>query len=207
MLLDQYSTLPVGPQWRFREVSRSDPQVTTAATALPVDLGTVKLHSRIGGTAEDSLIAEYISQAVEDVQFDAEIKLMPQTLTLYLDAFPAWAIELRTPPVQSINSVKYLDYSGTQQTWSSSYYRLDSHSRPGVVTPNFALVWPVTYAVTNAVEIEFVAGYTSADLVPQSAKQAIYLKVSSYYRQREMSAQETDSYERLIDKLRWRKIV
>jgi uncharacterized phiE125 gp8 family phage protein len=190
-----------------RALSRGAPPVPSVApTDFPMDLDQVKLACRISGSDEDTLIQDvYFPAAVEFVQLDAEITLMTQTRIQYLDDFPDGPIELRMPPISSVTSVTYYDYSLVQQTMSSTLYDVDLTSRPGLISPTFAqVIWPIAIPKLNSIAVTFVCGNANASAVSPLAKQAICLRVGAAYRNREMNSEETMSYDNLIAKLRWR---
>lgn len=183
-------------------------RVTTSPVQEPVSIAEAKAHLRVTWGDEDGLIGNLIKAAREMVESDAEISLLPQTLTWYIDAFPAWEICLRRPPVNSISSITYLDQDGTSQTLSASDYRFDGYSRPARITPAYNEEWPDTYQVTNAVTIVAAAGYTSVSEIPQLAKQAVMMLVSHWYRNRDSVSQTMTydvklSYDSILSRLRW----
>ena len=184
-------------------------RVTTSPVQEPVSVAEAKAHLRIDHGDEDTVIAGLIKAAREMVESDAEISLLPQTLTWYIDAFPAWEICLRRPPVNSITSITYLDADGTSQTLSASDYRFDGYSRPARITPAYNEEWPDTYQVNNAVTIVAAAGYTSVSEVPQLAKQAIHMLVGHWYDNREtvitgtISKEIELSYRSILSRVSW----
>lgn len=187
-----------------RALSRGAPPVLSVApTDYPVSIDEVKLACRIPTTREDPLLQDYIATATELVQLDAEVALVSQTRIQYLDDFPDGPIELRLPPVTSVTSITYYDTTGTQQTLSSSLYKVGLNSRPGIIEPAWGQVWPTARYQTESVAVTFVCG-ASSGAVRTIAKQAIYLRVGAMYRNREMSTEETQSYDNLITKICWR---
>ncbi len=152
------------------------PFTTLAPTEKPVSLEEAKLELRITWDGENSRIDSYIQAATDWGQEVATWRqFVTATRTLHLDEFPGstMAIPVPFPPLSSVTTVKYIDTDGTQQTWASSKYRVDTSSEPGRITPAFDQVWPVTRAITDAVEVEFVCGYGAASAVPQGIKKAI----------------------------------
>lgn len=107
--------------------------------------------------------------------------------TFPLGALYNWAISLPLPPVQSVNSITYLDQGGTLQTLSPSQYVVDITGEPARVTPQFGYVWPVTRWQIGNVNIQFTAGYTS---VPEDIQQAILLLVEHLYANRSASTEK-----------------
>lgn len=144
--------------------------VTTAPTSEPVSLAEAKAAARIDDElVHDRELLRLIQAAREAAESYTQRSIMPQTLTLYLDAFDA-VIRLPRAPVTSVTSVKYLDDAGVQQTLAASKYRVDLVSYQPRITPGFDEPWPITRPVTNAIEIEYVTGYAS---VPVGIKDAI----------------------------------
>lgn len=155
-------------------------------TVEPLDVDMVKMWTKIEQDAEDAMIEQLMIPAIRAVAENfMERSLMTQTWELTLDAFPASAIELRRPPIQSIASVKYIDANGTLQTLSSSEYALDSDSEPGWLVPAEDTDWPETRNVVNAVKVRFVAGYANAAAIPADIKVWIAMHVATLYVNRE----------------------
>jgi uncharacterized phiE125 gp8 family phage protein len=183
--------------------------VTASPAQEPVSIAAAKAYLRIDSGDEDGVIEGLIKAAREMVETDAEISLLPQTLTWYLDAFPAWEISLRRPPVNSITSITYLDQDGTSQTLAASEYRFDGYSRPARLSPAYNEQWPTTHPVSNAVTIVAAAGYSSVSQVPQMIKQAILMLVGHWYRNREAvgigttSEEVAMSYRALLSRITW----
>ena len=154
-------------------------------TTEPVTLAQAKAHLRVDNDAEDSLISALISTARGLAETKLRRALGAQTWTRTLDAFPANAIELGMPPVQSITSVVYIDAAGDEQTLSTSDYILDNIQSPGWVLPSDSLgAWPSTASTVNAVTVTFVTGW-AADAVPQEVKQYILMHVASMFDRRD----------------------
>jgi uncharacterized phiE125 gp8 family phage protein len=99
------------------------------------------------------------------------------------------------PPLQSVESIKYIDSIGDEITIDSADYTVDASTGtagaegPGWVVPNIDSEWPTPLEAINAVRIRFVAGYAPAAespenltrLIPESIKQAIVLCVKYWY--------------------------
>lgn len=153
-------------------------------TEEPVTLEEVKLFLRVDGTDEDALIEGLIASAREAAEHLTNTSLCTQTLERVIDAFPEVEIELGSPPVQTIVSVKYIDTTGAQQTLDSSAYSLDKDRAPGWVLPAVDTEWPDTLDTANAVRVRFTAGVDAA-AVPKAVKTWIMLRVGTLYRFRE----------------------
>jgi len=97
-----------------------------------------------------------------------------------------YEIYLPLPPLQTVDSIKYLDQTtGVQTTLDPATYRVDTVSEPGRITPAYGQTWPGTYNVASAVEIAFTCGYGLAASVPQGIKSWMLVRVGSMYEFRE----------------------
>jgi len=114
-------------------------------------------------------------------------QLCTATWTLKLDSFPpADYIELPRPPLATVTSVKYYDLAGTQQTFSSGKYTVDTHSEPGRVVLNYGESWPSIRSQSQAVEVIYTAGYGADDTsVPEALQCALRLLVGHFNENRE----------------------
>lgn len=151
----------------------------------PVTLAEAKLHLRVDGTDEDALIQGLISAARETCEDRTEGTVPVTGWRLTLDTFPD-AIKLPRPPIVSVESVKYLDTAGVQQTLSPLDYVVDTVSAPGYIVPAFGKAWPETRDQINAVEVEYTAGAAAA---PHALKAWMLLAIGEMFMNREGSAE------------------
>ena len=95
-------------------------------------------------------------------------------------------IRLPLPPLQSVQSVAYVDTTGTAQTLSSSLYTVIDGPR-GELAAAPGQTWPDTQDDNpRAVTITFTCGYgDTADDVPSQIKRAILLIVGHWYEHKE----------------------
>lgn len=82
-----------------------------------------------------------------------------------------------------VTSVTYVDPSGALQTLDPSQYQVDSVYVPGHIRTPFGIDWPLTRFQWDAVKIQYVVGWSLAEL-PQAIKQALLLLVSQMYEHR-----------------------
>lgn len=157
----------------------------TAPAAEPISLAELKAQCRIDSSAEDALLGIFVQAARERAEQITGTALVSQTWDQTLDAFPAAEIELLKPPVSAITSVKYVDTSGVQQTYSSANYTLDSSTFPGWVLPAYGTEWPATRDQANAVTVRYVTGYANAAAVPAAIKAWCLLTAGFLYANRE----------------------
>ena len=156
--------------------------VVTAPTLEPLTLDEAKKQVEVASsdTYHDEHLIRLIQQAREQWETDTDSACLTQTLRVYLDAFCDIAIDLPRRPIQSISTVKYYDGSNVLQTLSSSVYSLNAAEREVELAYNQS--WPSTVLGRwDAVQITYIAGYTSRQLVPMLARQAMLLLVGYYF--------------------------
>lgn len=156
----------------------------------PITTADAKLQAIVQVSTDDDLIDAYIQTSRQAVEAFVHRSLVTQTWRLSLDCWPA-VIYLPMPPVQSVSSVKYVDDQGVLQTWDPANYRVDIDSEPARITPAWGVTWPSIQYVTNAIQIEYVAGYGEAADVPEIFKQAMRLQVATMYEFREHTVSGT----------------
>lgn len=154
-----------------------------APTLQPVTLSRAKKHCEIGqdDTTHDEQLADLIATATDQFENDCDVCLMTQTQRVYLEQ---WCDEIYLPkrPIQSVTSIKYYDDSNSLQTLSTAVYSLNKPERS--IEVKFNQVWPsVATERWDAIEIDYVCGYTAVELVPGAARHAILLLVGYYFGQ------------------------
>lgn len=168
-------------------------RIITAPSVEPVTLTEAKLHLRETDTAQDDLITALIVAARQYAENYTRRAFAQRTLELTLPCFPADSIiELPQPPLQSVTSVKYIDFAGTLQTVLASAYQVDSYREPGLVKPAYLSFWQLTRDDFNAVQVRYVAGYAAAGSpddyaynIPAAIKHWIKVRVATLYEHRE----------------------
>lgn len=159
--------------------------VVTAATSEPVTVDEFKLHARISvDSEENALLESYLKAARKFCETHTRRAFITQTWRLSLDCFPC-VIHVPMPPLQSVSSIAYIDSAGDSQTLASSAYQVDTYTEPGRIREAYGYTWPATRTQSNAVTVQFVAGYGAASAVPDTIKTAIKLVAASLYRNRE----------------------
>lgn len=156
--------------------------VAPSSTVLAVTREEAKTFLRLIDNDElDPEIDRLIRASTEQVERDSRRVVMTQTWRFVSDRFPRHSIEIRRVPVRSVTHVKYL-LGGVQTTLSSALYETDLYSEPARIQPVYGQVWPTTDSAINAVEVEFIAGYASAAVVPNYLKSVILAVVKMNYR-------------------------
>lgn len=189
--------------------------VITPVATEPVSLADAKLHLRLtagtfsGDTTEDALITNFITVSREYCENFTGRGLASQTLEAFGDEFPSSnMVELPSPPLQSVTSVKYTDSDGTETTMTpTTDYIVDTSSNIGRIVLPYGKSWPlfIPYSV-NPIKIRYVAGYTTA---PKAIKQAMLLLIGHWYANREATGEAMGQIEFAVKallsqyKVRW----
>ncbi len=167
-------------------------QITTAPDQEPVTLEDAKLHLRVDHDVEDVLITRYIRSARLWVEDYTHRKLITQTAELTLPDFPRRAIRLPFGKCSAVQSIKYFDSAGVQQTLtgptsgspSGTDYQEDFSSDEGaIVAPPVDDDWPAAQTDRLApVTVQYDVGYgpDGAD-VPDSFITALLYRLTDLY--------------------------
>lgn len=99
--------------------------------------------------------------------------------------FTGYEVILPFPPLVSVDSIKYIDASGVQQTMPSTDYKVDDVSEPARIIPAFGKAWPTTRQEANAVEITFTCGFADKAAVPAGIKTWMLIRIGTLYENRE----------------------
>lgn len=151
-----------------------------------VSLEEAKLHLRVEHDVEDSLIKRIVAAATERAEEIQARAFVTQTFRLGLPRFPRGRIlRLPRPPLQSIESIRYLDSAGTEQEFPAGAYRVDTDAVPGRVILKRGHSWPATANEPDAVTVTYVAGYGGPEAVPEEQRAAILLFVGHLFEMRE----------------------
>lgn len=164
-------------------------RITTEPAVEPITTATAKIHLSLASavTAHDTLIASLIIAARKYVEDMLNRSLITTKWELTLDQFPYSQIDMRLPrsPIQSIDSISYIDSAGAAQTWDSSNYVLSGYREPARLSLAYSKLWPTVRIQPDAVTIVFTAGYGDAGAdVPQPIKQAMLLLIGHWFEHR-----------------------
>ncbi len=142
---------------------------TTPPAKEPLTLDQAKTHLRVelDETDEDDLIDADIAAVRASAETFMRRQLITATWELYLDVFPR-EIQIPRPPLQGVNSIKYIDTDGNLQTLDTAVYTVDMKSMVGRVVLAYDQSWPETRAQIQAVTVNYDAGYgdDEADVSP-----------------------------------------
>lgn len=162
-------------------------QIVTAATLQPLTQAEMEVHCRTLG-AEGVDVLPYLLAAAEHVETITGRAFLTQTWKGFLDYFP-WEDEIQVPKgwMQSVTHLKYWGSDDTEYTLSTDEYAVDTGGDGfGRLKLKYNKTWPsVTLRTLNPVEVQFVAGKTTANDLPHAIRQAIRLLGASWYEHRE----------------------
>jgi len=152
----------------------------TPPSGEPLTLAETKVHLRVDGATEDSLIGDLIRAARQYLEQATGLVLISRTFRLYLDDWPCGpVIQIAKGPVQSIETVTVCDAAGLPQDLALADAILDGQARPArLMLPTR----PVIGRQINGIEIDFTAGFGEAGTdIPDTLKRALLLHVALLY--------------------------
>jgi uncharacterized phiE125 gp8 family phage protein len=175
--------------------------IITPPVSEPLGLAEVKGYLRVETDADDVLIQGLICGAREAFERATGRQLVTTVWRGFLDRFP-WSdhepIEIAKPPLVSVQSVKYLDTSGVEQTWPNTEYTVQVFAGPdaqrGMIYPDTGKLYPITLCTPNAVTVNFTAGYGEDIDVPSEIRQQLLAWILDRYDNREMSGQPVEMF-------------
>lgn len=149
----------------------------------PLSLAQAKTQCVVdtGYTGDDLLIGGLMIGARQHVERLMQRPIFPRSVQLFLDFFPyptydgtinpndrhclygyfwhALAIRLPKPRALAVQSITYIDLTGTVQTLNPALYYLDANSEPSRLVPQPGVYWPYTQSwLPGSVCVTFTAG-------------------------------------------------
>ncbi len=194
---------------QYRSLTRATPPAVE-----PVSVSEAKAHLRVDISDDDSYIQNLVSSAREWCEQYLDRTLINTQWTMRLDSFP-YEIELPRPPIATSGTttavaLTYTLGDDSTATLSTTAYRVDRHSTPGVVRQLRAGTWPANLDDYNAVAVTWWAGYgASGTSVPAAIRHAILMLVGHWYESRSsvltgsISKEIEFGVKSLLDSQRW----
>jgi len=176
-------------------------KLITAPERMPVTLEEAKAHLEVEHNDRDDAIQTMIAAATafcEGPDGVLQLALNPQTWEWSLDCFPScrwWEVPLKK--LIAVDSIKYTDVAGDEQTIDAENYTVDTASIPGRIVFISGFVAPTTLlGGANVVRVRFQAGYPEdqpdsgideppTSTVPSPIKIAIMMMVGDMFDNRE----------------------
>lgn len=156
-------------------------QLVTPPVGSLISLEEIKADLRIDGDDFDSELPSWIASAIEKLQDEARLQFLTATWTLYRSSFPQRELPIWKAPVQSVESIEYVNPHGELQGIDPEDCRLSDRDWPRIVTPQLGTRWPRTAMLPDAVRVTFRAGYGEATAVPEFAKGVLKLMVRGMF--------------------------
>lgn len=158
----------------------------TAPATTPVSLEQAKLHLRVDGTEEDTLIAALIDAAV--AHFDGLGTLgramITQSWAQWFNQSPGY-VRLQMGPFIALTSIEYYDRDNVLQTADIADFETWLDGDYVTLKPLLNQEWPGAYSRPDAIKVTYQAGFgPSPSDVPQSIRHAILMTVAHWYEHR-----------------------
>lgn len=150
-----------------------------------VPLARIKEHVRPSDDADDAYLVKLGLAALRFCEAYTDRAIASSDVVWTVDRFPC-AFVLPKGAVQSVDAVKYInDSDGVLTTLAADQYRVTGVGEPTRITPAYNVSWPTARFVTEAVRVEWTAGYATADDVPEDLKLGMLLLIGHWYENRE----------------------
>ena len=178
-------------------------KILTEPSQEPVTLQEVKEYLRVEDNTDERNLRPLIESARRLVEEHLNRTLMQTTYQQFLDSFneledPLWEgvrtgpylnyyknyIDLIKAPVSSVTHIKTYDDADTATTMASSKYYVDSVREPARIVLRQGETFPTALRVANAIEIQYVAGYSSPYSIPEPIRLAILQFIAHMYEHR-----------------------
>ena len=179
-------------------------RLVTGPAVEPVELFEIKSHLRIDDTSEDEVLVDAICEARQMIEDYLNVAMINQSWRLTLDHWPGdrpstypptlssilspgdRSVELPRFPLGSVTSVTTYDSaSASTAVTVANVFDVDTYSTPGRLALQSGAVWPTAGRPTNAIDIEYVAGYgATKGAVPPLLRRAVRNVASFLYEHR-----------------------
>lgn len=188
--------------------------LTSAPAAEPVSVDEMRAQLLIDGTADDALLAGYITEARQEIEDTFSIAMVEQSWRIVLDNWPngsgqwwdgtregavseiyangatAW-VEAPRWPLVTIDAVSVFSESGVETAVTvADTFDVDVYRQPGRMALKRGQTWPIAMRAVNAIQIDYTAGFAS---VPAPIKRAIKAMVAHMYSHRGDGCTATDA--------------
>lgn len=145
-------------------------------------------HCRSDNEDDNAYVSTLIDTMQAHLQSAFAFSLFDQGIRLTLDDWPRER-ECRLPlgPVQTIDSVTWIDSAGDTQTVDAADYYLNPAGQPQTIVLAFGKCWPTGLARgPGSIFVDYTAGYASDTAgVPADVKHAAKLLVGHFFNNRE----------------------
>lgn len=152
----------------------------------PVQLGDLKDHLRLSGSADDVSVAALGVAARQALEARAGIAFLTQSWSLSTDLRRSLEIVIPVHPVISVETVRLFLEDDTQIDLPPDDYRVSTGAFGRVQLKTCP---PVKVRPLNGIEIRFTAGYPSPGAIPAELRHAIRLLTAHFFENREAASE------------------
>ena len=178
-------------------------KIHTEPTQEPLTLQEVKEYLRVEDNTDERNLRPLIESARRLVEEHLNRTLMQTTYQQFLDSFDEYEdplfegvrqgpylnyyknyIDLVKSPVISVTHIKTYQDDDSATTMAASKYYVDNAREPSRIVLRQGETFPTALRVANAIEIQYVEGYTSPYQVPEPIRLAILQIIAHMYEHR-----------------------
>jgi len=177
-------------------------QIVTEPAQEPLSLQEVKDYLRVEDNTDERTIRPLIETARRWCEEHTGRTLVQTTYKQFIDSvrdeIPLMEgltdgpdleyyknyIVLSKSPILSVTHVKTFNDADTETVFASSKYYLDNVREPGRIVLRNGETFPTALRVANAIEIQYVAGYSSVSQIPEPLKVGMLQHIAFMYEQR-----------------------
>lgn len=154
----------------------------TAPTGAVLSTAEAKLHLKVDAAEDDALIDALVLAATQEAEHLMGRAILSQKWRYTADEWPACAeIRLARPIVTAVDTVKYVDSAGAQQTLAQAGYLWHATDLCGVLVPAPGAAWPAARCQPGAIAVVFTCGWANAAAVPDLIKAWVKLRLAALY--------------------------
>ena len=118
----------------------------------------------------------------------------------YLNYYKNYLV-LANGPVISVPHVKTFDDADVATTLAAARYYLDNAREPARIVLRTGETFPTALRVANAIEVEFVAGYSSIYSIPEPIRMGILQHIAHLYEHRGDMYEASNAYPPMLRSL------
>ena len=177
-------------------------QVITEPTQEPLSLQEVKDYLRVEDNTDERTLRPLIETARRWCEEHINRSLLQTTYRQFIDSIADEVpltegltdgpdlnyyknyIVLSKSPIISVTHIKTYNDADESTTFASSKYYLDNAREPGRIVLRNGETFPTALRLANAIEIEYVAGYSSISQIPEPLKVGMLQHIAFMYEQR-----------------------
>lgn len=154
----------------------------TDPAARPVTAADLRAHLRLDSTDQDAYLEGLIDAAVRNIEAMSNRAIITQVWRLGLVSFWAGDLELPYSPLQTVDTVTYVDTDGETQTLDAANYEAVTGALVGRVRFAHGVSLPGVRVQSSSVRVTYTAGWGDAAAdVPPDVKHAVKLLAAHWY--------------------------